>query len=165
MSQYLIEAEQYLSVSPEEAWDFLSDPRNLAKITPPNMKFEILEGAERPLYAGQMIHYKVSPIKGVRTHWISEITQVKEGDYFVDEQRAGPYQMWHHQHKIIPVDNGVCMVDIVNYSLPLGPLGSIAHSAFVGRQLRNIFGYREAELKRRFGALNGYPDSLTFKTL
>ena len=165
MGHYLIEAEQYLSTSPEEAWSFLSDPSNLSKITPPNMKFEILEGADLPMFAGQMIHYKVSPFKGFRMHWITEITQVSHGEYFIDEQRAGPYKMWHHQHRILPVDGGICMVDIVNYQLPFGVLGSLMHAATVSSQLRNIFKFREAALKKRFGSLDGHPDSLTFKSL
>lgn len=165
MGQYLITAEQYLALGREEAWEFLSNPANLLKITPPEMEFQILEGGGEKMFPGQVIHYKVSPFKGIRTRWVSEITHLEEGRYFVDEQRSGPYAMWHHQHHIIPVEGGVCMKDIVNYRLPFGLLGSLMHSLTVKAQLTGIFRYRESELKRRFGALEGFPDRLEFKTL
>ena len=165
MGYHLIKAEQYLSVDPETAWKFLSDPRNLPKITPPEMDFKILEGADRPMFAGQIIHYSVSPFKGIRTRWVTEITQVSEGDYFVDEQRFGPYAMWHHQHRILPAKEGVCMIDEVHYKLPLGPLGSLMHHLVVFSQLKKTFRYREAQLSHLFGSLKGHVNSLTFKTI
>jgi ligand-binding SRPBCC domain-containing protein len=165
MSYYQLRAEQYLKLNPEKAWEFLSDPANLAKITPPQMHFQILESDGEPMYAGQIIHYKVSPLKGIKTHWVTEITQVEAGKYFIDEQRYGPYSMWHHQHHIEAVEGGVCMRDIINYKLPLGPLGKMAHVLFVGQQLRSIFRFREKALDEKFGNLPGRPNTLLFKKI
>ncbi|SFR48150.1 Ligand-binding SRPBCC domain-containing protein [Robiginitalea myxolifaciens] len=165
MGHYQIRAAQNLSCTPAEAWEFLSNPGNLQRITPPKMKFEILDGLAENMFAGQIIHYKVSPFKGFKTHWVTEITHVKEGEYFVDEQRFGPYAFWHHQHRIEAISGGTRMEDIVNYKLPLGPLGDLAHGLFVKRQLKEIFAYREAELLRRFGKAESGTDQLSFKKL
>ena len=152
-------------MDPVQAWEFLSNPANLGKITPPQMDFQILESNGVPMYAGQIIHYRVSPLKGIKTHWVTEITQVAQGSYFVDEQRFGPYSMWHHQHHIEAVEGGVCMRDIVDYKLPLGPLGRLAHYLFVGGQLKRIFRFREKALNEQFGALPGRPNTLSFKKI
>lgn len=165
MAFYQIISEQYLKASPGEAWSFLSDPRNLQLITPEHMKFDILGGADRAMHPGQIIRYKVSPFPGVRTSWVTEITHVREGEYFVDEQRFGPYKFWHHKHFIAPVEGGVLMRDVVDYMLPLGPLGTLAHGLLVGKQLRGIFRYREAALDRRFGSLPGRQATLSLKKL
>ncbi len=165
MAFYQIISEQYLKASAGEAWSFLSNPRNLQLITPEHMKFDILGGAEKAMYPGQIIRYKVSPFPGVRTSWVTEITHVREGEYFVDEQRFGPYKFWHHKHFIAPVEGGVLMRDVVDYMLPLGPLGTLAHGLLVGKQLRGIFRYREAALDRRFGSLPGHQATLSLKKL
>jgi len=165
MAFYQIISEQYLKASAGEAWSFLSDPRNLQLITPEHMKFDILGGADRAMYPGQIIRYKVSPFPGVRTSWVTEITHVREGEYFVDEQRFGPYKFWHHKHFIAPVEGGVLMRDVVDYMLPLGPLGTLAHSLLIGKQLRGIFRYREAALDRRFGSLPGHQATLSLNKL
>ena len=165
MKCYQLQAEQSLALSKQEAWDFLSNPANLQRITPAHMGFKILEGADRPMYPGQIIHYVVSPFPGIRTRWVTEITHVREGEYFVDEQRFGPYALWHHKHFIEAVEGGVRMTDVVDYKLPLGWLGRLAHGLVVKRQLTAIFRYREAELDKRFGKLPGRPSALTFKSL
>ena len=165
MAYYQITSEQYLKASPDEAWAFLSDPRNLQHITPQHMKFNILGGADKAMYPGQIIRYKVSPFPGVRTSWVTEITHVREGEYFVDEQRFGPYRFWHHKHFITPVEGGVLMSDVVDYMLPLGPLGAMAHTLLVRRQLLGIFRYREAALERRFGSLPGRTATLSLTKL
>lgn len=165
MAFYQIISEQYLKASAGEAWSFLSDPRNLQLITPKHMKFDILGGADTAMYPGQIIRYKVSPFPGVRTSWVTEITHVREGEYFVDEQRFGPYKFWHHKHFIAPVEGGVLMRDVVDYMLPLGPLGTLAHGLLIGKQLRGIFRYREAALDRRFGSLPGHQATLSLNKL
>lgn len=165
MAFYQILSEQYLKASPDDAWAFLSDPRNLGRITPEHMKFEILSGADRAMFPGQIIRYKVSPLPGVRTSWVTEITHVREGEYFVDEQRFGPYRLWHHKHFIAPVEGGVLMKDVVDYMLPLGILGSLAHSLLIRKQLFGIFKFREAALEKRFGALPGKPATLSLHKL
>ena len=165
MRLYRLEATQQLPIPPETAWEFLSNPANLQKITPPDMGFEILSGAERPMYAGQLIQYTVSPFPGVRTRWMSEITHVTQGSYFVDEQRYGPYSLWHHKHFIREIEGGVVMEDIVDYKLPLGILGHIAQGLFVRRQLMNIFKFREDALKDLYGSFPGRPAQIKIKTI
>ena len=165
MALYQIISEQYLRASTDGAWAFLSDPRNLQRITPEHMKFDILSGAEKAMFPGQIIRYKVSPFPGVRTSWVTEITHVREGEYFVDEQRFGPYRFWLHKHFITPVEGGVLMRDVVDYMLPLGPLGSLAHGVLIRKQLLDIFRYREAALEKRFGSLPGYTATLQLNKL
>lgn len=148
---YRLKTVQNLPVSVEKAWDFLSDPGNLKTITPDYMGFKILEGAEEKMYAGQIIKYIVTPVLRLPLRWVTEITQVEDQKYFVDEQRFGPYSLWHHKHFIKAIPGGVEMIDIVDYKLPLGLLGRIAHPLFVKRQLNQIFNYRYNKLVELFG--------------
>lgn len=148
---YRLKKVQNLPISVEKAWDFLSDPGNLKTITPDYMGFKILEGAEEKMYAGQIIKYIVTPVLGLPLRWVTEITQVEDQKYFVDEQRFGPYSLWHHKHFIKAIPGGVEMIDIVDYKLPLGMLGRIAHPLFVKRQLNQIFNYRYNKLVELFG--------------
>lgn len=148
---YRLKTVQNLPISVEKAWDFLSDPGNLKTITPDYMGFKILEGAEEKMYAGQIIKYIVNPVLGLPLRWVTEITQVEDQKYFVDEQRFGPYSLWHHKHFIKAIPGGVEMIDIVDYKLPLGMLGRIAHPLFVKRQLNQIFNYRYNKLVELFG--------------
>jgi ligand-binding SRPBCC domain-containing protein len=148
---YRLKTVQNLPISIEKAWDFLSDPGNLKTITPDYMGFKILEGAEEKMYAGQIIKYIVTPVLGLPLRWVTEITQVEDQKYFVDEQRFGPYSLWHHKHFIKAIPGGVEMIDIVDYKLPLGMLGRIAHPLFVKRQLNQIFNYRYNKLVELFG--------------
>ncbi|MGI9548257.1 MAG: SRPBCC family protein [Flavobacteriaceae bacterium] len=156
MKLYQLYSSQALPISASEAWKFLSNPANLSVITPQHMGFKIIRGGDEPMYPGQIIHYKVSPYKGITTNWVTEITHVKEGEYFVDEQRFGPYSLWHHKHFIRPGASGVLMEDLIDYKLPLGVLGQMMHSLLVKKQLRQIFKYRENKLKELFGII---PDS------
>lgn len=147
---YTLRVSQWLNISMNEAWEFFSSPGNLAKITPPHMGFVITSGNPAKMFAGQIITYKVSPIPGIKTNWVTEITHVDEQQYFVDEQRFGPYSMWHHEHHFEIQDNGILMTDRVSYKLPFGFLGKIAHWLFVKKQLQQIFDYREEVLKKTF---------------
>ena len=142
---------QNLPITCDQAWDFLSDPNNLKTITPDYMGFEILSGAEKKMYAGQIIQYIVTPVMGIPTKWVTEITHVKEGEYFVDEQRFGPYALWHHKHFIRPIENGVEMEDIIDYKIPFGTLGRLAHLIIVKPKLNEIFDYRQKKLIELFG--------------
>lgn len=153
MSTYNMHSKQRLPISLEEAWDFFSSPKNLKEITPDYMGFHIRSGYEGKMYPGQIIEYTVKPVLGIPMYWMTEITQVKELEFFIDEQRVGPYNMWHHQHFFKAVEGGVEMDDIVHYRLPLGPLGNIAHALFVKKQLHGIFDYRKKVLEERFGTL------------
>lgn len=147
---YTLEVEQFLKLSLAEAWDFFSSPGNLSKITPEQMRFRITSGTPGRMYEGQIITYEVYPFPGIKTNWVTEITQVSEGHYFVDEQRFGPYRMWHHEHRFEEQNGGVLMTDRVSYKLPFGFIGRMAHSLFVKKQLKQIFTFREAYLSQIF---------------
>jgi len=151
MKIYNLTRKQFLPISLTEAWEFFSTPKNLAKITPEHMGFKILyiSGGDKA-YAGQLIRYKVSILPGIKVHWVTEITQVKEPFHFIDEQRFGPYALWHHQHHFKEVPGGVEMTDEVNYAIGWGPLGWLAHVLFVGREVNSIFEHRYAVLEQYF---------------
>ena len=151
MKIYRLHEIQNLPISMEQAWKFLSDPKNLKTITPDYMRFEILGGDEKMMYPGQIIKYIVTPVMGIPTKWITEITHVKEGEYFVDEQRFGPYALWHHKHFIKPIKNGIEMEDIIDYKIPFGILGQMAHPIIVKPKLKEIFEYRKKKLSELFG--------------
>ncbi|WP_026916348.1 SRPBCC family protein [Christiangramia portivictoriae] len=151
MKIYTLKSKQKLPVSVEEAWQFLSDPRNLKTITPDYMGFKILSGADRPMYPGQLIQYIVTPIAGIKTKWVTEITQVRDHEFFIDEQKFGPYALWHHKHFIKKIPGGVEMEDIVDYKLPMGFLGRLAHPILVKPKLKEIFDYRREKLIELFG--------------
>ena len=164
MKLYQLQSKQALPISKKEAWDFLSNPANLKVITPEHMGFHILSGTDRPMFPGQIIQYKVSPFPGYTTKWVTEITHVNEGNYFVDEQRFGPYLLWHHKHFIKEIDGGVEMEDIIDYKIPFGILGQLAHPLIVKKQLIEIFKHREQKLIELFGTLPGVPNELTLKS-
>ncbi len=152
MAFYQLNKKQFIPSTIDNVWEFISDPENLKVITPEHMGFEITSGnlPER-MYPGMIITYNVKPLWGIRMKWVTEITHVEEKRYFVDEQRSGPYYMWHHQHIIEPVEGGVMMTDIVSYKPPLGFLGAIANGLIIRRQLNDIFDYRERVLEKKFG--------------
>ncbi|WP_254560314.1 SRPBCC family protein [Dyadobacter diqingensis] len=144
---------QQLPISLDEAWSFFSNPSNLKEITPPHMGFVVTSNHHgEKMYAGQIIRYIVKPVLGVPLKWCTEITQVVDKKYFIDEQRFGPYAFWHHQHHFTEVSGGVLMEDILNYKLPLGFLGDIVDSVFVNNEVKGIFAYRKKILMERFGA-------------
>ena len=148
---FTLKSRQKIQVSVEKAWEFFSSPENLAKITPSEMDFHITSGVPEKAYPGQLITYKVNVVKGVRLNWVTEITQVKENEFFIDEQRFGPYKMWHHEHFFERIDENSCWIsDKVTYKLPLGLLGKLAHVLFVKNQLRGIFEYRTKQINTFF---------------
>jgi len=151
MKIYTFHQKQNLPISKAEAWEFLSSPKNLKTITPDYMSFDILSGADRPMFPGQLIQYIVTPIMGIKTKWVTEITHVKDGEYFVDEQRFGPYELWHHKHFIKEIDGGVEMEDIIDYKVPMGILGQLVHPILVKPKLEEIFNYRTKKLEELFG--------------
>ena len=151
MKIYTLHKKQNLPISVDQAWDFLSDPRNLKTITPDYMGFHILSGADRPMFPGQIIQYIVTPVLGIKTKWVTEITHVRDKEYFVDEQRFGPYSLWHHKHFIKPIEGGVEMEDIVDYKVPMGILGQMVHPFLVKPKLEEIFNYRTTKLETLFG--------------
>lgn len=134
-----------------DAWDFFSDPRQLDTITPPELEFRITSGEPPEMFEGQIITYRIRVAPLVWQRWVTEIKAVVPGVQFVDEQRSGPYRFWHHLHRFERDASGVKIMDEVNYALPFGPLGSLAHSLFVKGKLRHIFGYRRDVLAQQFG--------------
>lgn len=151
MKIYTLHKTQKLPISVVEAWDFLSNPKNLKTITPNYMGFHILSGADKTMYAGQIIQYIVTPVLGIKTKWVTEITHCKDKVYFIDEQRFGPYALWHHKHFLKPIDGGVEMEDIIDYKLPLGFIGQLFHPILVKPKLEEIFNYRQKKLITLFG--------------
>ena len=148
---YSIKTIQQLPMSLNDAWSFFSDPGNLKELTPDNLGFNIISKHHgKMMYAGQIIEYKVSPVLNIPIYWMTEITHVVDKKYFIDEQRFGPYELWHHQHHFKAVDGGVEMTDIVHYKLPFWFLGDIANSLFVKAQLKEIFDYRYQKAEKLF---------------
>jgi ligand-binding SRPBCC domain-containing protein len=150
MKVYSLKTEQFVNASIEECWSFFSNPKNLQKITPSDMRFEITDFDEKNMYAGQIIQYKVSPLFGIKLGWMTVITVVKEQSYFVDEQRFGPYTLWHHKHFFEAKDNGVLMTDLIHYALPLGFIGRIMNTLVVKNKLKTIFDYRKVKVDELF---------------
>ena len=151
---YTLQAEQTLPVTAEQAWEFFSSPANLGRITPSEMGFVITSPPAARMFPGQIITYRVGIFPGVKTNWVTEITHVETGRYFVDEQRSGPYRIWHHEHHFKVVEGGVAMIDRVTYKLPFGVMGKWVHSLFVRRKLEAIFNYRARVIEEYFSSLS-----------
>ncbi len=153
MAIYSIKTVQQIPVSLGEAWDFFSSPANLQLLTPADMDFRVISRhhGER-MYAGQIIEYTVKPVLGIPVYWMTEITHVEDGRFFVDEQRFGPYRFWHHQHHFHEIPGGVEMTDIVHYKNPLWLLGDLANGLFVKKRLEQIFDFRFKKVEELFGA-------------
>ncbi len=152
MKIYQLKTSQKLPISIDNAWDFFSNPANLSKITPEWLNFRVTSALAEKMYAGLIITYQVRPLLNIPQTWVTEITHVNEPNYFVDEQRFGPYKMWHHEHifKHLP-DGEVLMEDIVSYAIPFGFLGRIANKFIVSKKVKEIFNYRSEVLKKMFG--------------
>ena len=142
---------QRLPIDVQTAWDFFSSPKNLATITPAELGFTILSDLPEKMYPGLFIKYKVTPLLGIPLTWVTEITHVEDLQFFVDEQRVGPYRIWHHQHFFKSIPGGVEMTDIVDYKLPFGPIGNLFHPILVKGKLEHIFNYRWEKLIELFG--------------
>lgn len=153
MKIYTLHKKQQLPITLDKAWEFLSNPKNLKVITPDYMSFNIVSKIDRPLYTGQIIQYIVTPLLGIKTKWVSEITHIEEKKYFVDEQMYGPYSLWHHKHFVKEIDGGVELEDIIDYKVPLGFLGQLVHPFLVKPKLEEIFNYRQEKLEALFGKI------------
>ena len=153
MKIYHLTFEQKLPIPLAEAWDFFSSPLNLAKITPPEMKFVVTSSynADTKIYPGMVITYKVSPLLGIKMNWMTEITHVKDQEYFVDDQRVGPYAIWHHEHHFEAIKGGVKMMDKLTYAIPYGIIGRLANKLLVAKEVQKIFIYREKAINDLFG--------------
>ena len=153
MAFFQFQREQLVNTSINKLWDFISSPQNLKKITPEYMGFDILTpDLPNEIYEGMIIAYRVRPLLGIPTTWVTEITHVVDKQYFVDEQRIGPYALWHHQHIIEASENGVLMRDIVSYQPPLGLLGNLANSILIKNKLNEIFEHRQKVFDHIFPA-------------
>jgi ligand-binding SRPBCC domain-containing protein len=150
MRLYTLQTKQVIPVGIDEAWEFFSDPRNLSRITPASMRFEVTSGLADRTYAGMIITYRVRPLLGIAVRWVTEITHLSRPSLFVDEQRFGPYRFWHHQHHFRQVDGGTEICDIVSYAPPR-PVAGLVNRWMVGPQLRRIFEFRRDALKTIFG--------------
>ena len=153
--RYHLYREQQLNCNIEQVWDFFSSPLNLSKITPKDMKFTVLSDLKNtPIYEGMEIDYLVSPVLGIPLKWKTMITQVNYQKSFTDLQAKGPYRYWNHYHEFIENDKGVLMKDSVDYELPFGLLGKLAHSLFVHKRLKSIFEFRYNFLEGYFNRKN-----------
>jgi ligand-binding SRPBCC domain-containing protein len=151
MKVYYIKRSQKLPITPQQAWDFFSAPKNLIDITPDRMKFKILSvSGHLKMYSGQMICYRIQLLPLWIVTWVSEITHVDEPRLFVDDQRVGPYALWHHQHRFLEIEGGVEMIDEVHYAIPFGFIGRLANWLFVERKVNAIFDFRFTTLEKRF---------------
>ena len=144
---------QTFPISLNEAWQFFSDPRNLSKITPPSMNFRIVRVPEGEMYEGMLIEYRVSPLFGISLPWVTEITKIRDRSFFIDEQRIGPYRLWHHEHHFREVPGGVEMMDLLSYQLPIPGIRAIIAPLLVNPKIEHIFRYRTKILHERFGSL------------
>jgi ligand-binding SRPBCC domain-containing protein len=149
---YSIKVVQKIPVSLDQAWDFFSRPDNLKDITPSTLGFTIKSSHNNEtMYPGQIIEYTVKPLLGIPVYWMTEITHVVKGKFFVDEQRFGPYSLWHHQHHFKELTNGVEMTDFVHYKVPFWFLGDIVNMLIIRQQLKKIFNYRFKTVEEKFG--------------
>lgn len=152
MKVYKIETVQHINASIEECWAFFSSPENLKTITLDNMSFEIQDFDNKPMYPGQIITYTLKPLLGIKINWMTLITVAKENQYFIDEQRFGPYALWHHKHFFEATANGTKMTDIVHYALPFGYLGRMMNTLIVKNKLKEIFDYRHKKIEELFNS-------------
>ena len=154
MHQNYLKKKQILKVGIEEAWDFFSNPKNLATITPEDMTFKVTSEPTDAIYQGQIITYKVSPVLKIPINWMTEISHVEAPYKFVDQQLVGPYKVWHHQHHFKEVSEGTLMTDLVYYSISPLFFGRIADHLFVRAQLNKIFDYRYQKIEELFNNKN-----------
>lgn len=154
MGIHYIKQVQRLPITVEKAWSFFSSPKNLAVITPKDLSFKITsELKDEEIHAGQIITYTVKPLLGIPLFWMTEIGHVERHKLFVDEQKKGPYALWHHEHHFKPIKGGVEMTDIVHYKIPFGPIGALG-TPIVKAQLNKIFNYRRKKVEELFGTMD-----------
>jgi ligand-binding SRPBCC domain-containing protein len=150
MKIFTFKGRQALPITIDDAWEFFSNPNKLPKITPPWLNIKVTSELPDKMYEGMIITYKVYPVLGIPSNWVTEITTVREKNFFIDEQRFGPYKFWHHQHRFKETKGGVEMEDIVNYALPFDPLSRPLNSFLVRKKVNEIFDYRKEALNKLF---------------
>jgi len=142
--------EQFLPISINEAWEFFSSPKNLNRVTPKELYFEITSEVPDKMYEGLIIGYKIKPMLNIKVNWCTEITHIKHLEYFIDEQRKGPYKIWHHEHHFKEVEGGIIMTDLLYYDIGKSIFGWIAGKLFVNKKVKEIFEYRYQTLNHYF---------------
>jgi ligand-binding SRPBCC domain-containing protein len=145
-----LKQEQFLPISLKVAWDFFATPRNLNEVTPGDMVFEITSELPDRMYEGLMITYRIKPMMNITLNWVTEITHIRDKEFFVDEQRKGPYSIWHHEHHFKAVEGGVLMTDLLHYDIGKSIFGWIAGKMFVHKKVKQIFEYRYQALEKLF---------------
>lgn len=149
---FQLQRRQFIPGDPGTIWDFFATPRNLDRLTSPHLRFRLVGDIAPRMYAGQIIEYRVGIVPGIWTRWLTEITHVREGEFFVDEQRAGPYRLWHHQHHFAPAPGGLLMTDVVTYDPGWGGLGRLVHAVWIRPKLATIFDFRAVRVAEAFPA-------------
>jgi ligand-binding SRPBCC domain-containing protein len=152
MKIFQIKKNQTIPISLDKAWNFFSNPVNLSKITPSWLNLKITSDLPGKMYEGMIISYKVYPFLGIPSNWVTEITSVKDKNFFVDEQRFGPYKFWHHQHHFREINGGAEVTDIVNYALPFDPFSRMLNNILVQKKVNEIFEFRKEVLNKLFPA-------------
>lgn len=147
---------QIVSASKEEVWRFFATPANLPKLTPKNMKMQLLDDPPETMYPGMVVRLKVAPLLGISLPFTSVITTVKDQEYFIDEMREGPFAEWHHEHRFEEVPEGTLIYDLVHYRLPLGPLGKLFQPFLVKKQIVDLFAFRKEEVRQRLETEAGH---------
>jgi ligand-binding SRPBCC domain-containing protein len=145
-----LKQEQFLPISLDEAWDFFATPKNLNEVTPSDMVFEITSELPEKMYEGLIITYKIKPMLNISMNWCTEISHIKDKMFFVDEQRKGPYNIWHHEHHFKEVPGGVLMTDLLYYDIGMSLFGWLAGKLFVHNKVKQIFTYRYKTLETYF---------------
>jgi ligand-binding SRPBCC domain-containing protein len=148
---HVLQREQVIPATVGEVWEYFCDPKNLNQITPPDMNFEIVRGGDVAMYPGQLIEYRVEFLRGIRSLWLTAIPHVRDCEYFVDEQRLGPYRFWYHEHSFEAISSGTKMTDRVTYVIPYGPLGDLLNHFWIARRLDGIFEFRRKTIIELFG--------------
>jgi ligand-binding SRPBCC domain-containing protein len=148
---HTLRREQLIPAAVGAVWDFFATPKNLDLLTPPGLKFFTPAPPEGRMYAGQLIAHRIRIFPGYWARWLTEIRQVREREYFVDEQRVGPYKFWYHEHHFRAAPGGTLMTDQITYQVCYGPLGWLVNELWIKRALRKIFDYRRGAIERAFG--------------
>jgi len=154
-----LKQEQFLPITLDEAWRFFATPKNLNEVTPNDMVFEIISELPDTMYEGLLIQYRLKPMLNIPIEWCTEITHISEKEYFVDEQRKGPYKIWHHEHHFKSVKGGVLMTDLLHYDIGMSVFGWLAGKLFVHNKVKAIFEYRQKALASRFNRTIRTPTS------
>ncbi|MCY7362594.1 MAG: SRPBCC family protein [Ignavibacteria bacterium] len=146
----LLKQKQLLPITLDKAWDFFATPSNLNEVTPEDMVFEITSEVPQKMYEGMMITYKIRPMFNIPVYWCTEITHIRDRSFFVDEQRKGPYKIWHHEHHFKETEGGVLMTDILHYDIGKSVFGWLLGKLFIHRRVKQIFDYRYKKLESYF---------------